>query len=238
MSGGRAFGSKARRVAGGIGAVAVAAMMLAACSPVKLGAAAVVGSQRITSASLDSDVSDLQAAIPQYLGSVQVDKTKIPNLVLANLVSFAIRNKTAENLGITVSQTQVDAAIAWQYQQNSQSVSNPQQLIVASAVPPQMASQYGRYWAIWLVYLSRVNNGQFPTQENSAIDQQIAKFNAAECKAAQSLHVQVNPQYGNLAYAKAQGNFTVVAASNPLSGTGAAATPAATPTAGGSPLAC
>jgi len=211
-----------------MGVVGAAVVFLAACSPVKMGAAAVVGDQRISSASLDADVSNLQAAIPQYLGSVKVDKTKIPNLVLTNLVSFAVRNKTAQDLGITVSQSQVDEAIAWQYSQNQQSFSNPQQVVVASAVPPQLSNEYGRYWAIWLVYLSRVNNGQFPTQETTAIDQQITKFSAAECKAAQELNVQVNPQYGNLTYNKSQGNFTVVAASNPLSGPGGAATPAAT----------
>ena len=42
----------------GLGACAV----LAACSPVQVGAAAIVGNQRITVSSLDTQVSNLKAA--------------------------------------------------------------------------------------------------------------------------------------------------------------------------------
>ena len=59
------FGRRTRVAAlgaAGLGACAV----LAACSPVQVGAAAVVGSQRITVSSLDTQVSNLQTAAKPY----------------------------------------------------------------------------------------------------------------------------------------------------------------------------
>src|ERR1700758_985417 len=93
---------KKSRVAAGV-AAAGACVLLAACSPVKMGSAAVVGNQRITSATLDSDVSSLQQAVAKYGGN-QVPSDQEPQAVLTWLVRFAIRDKVANQNGITVNQ--------------------------------------------------------------------------------------------------------------------------------------
>ncbi|HEY7274675.1 MAG TPA: hypothetical protein VH594_01850, partial [Trebonia sp.] len=60
------FTKRRRRVAvlgaAGLGACAV----LAACSPVQVGSAAIVGDQRITVSSLDTQVSNLKTAAKPY----------------------------------------------------------------------------------------------------------------------------------------------------------------------------
>ena len=54
---------KASAIVAGVAAFCLAA---AACSPVKLGAAAIVGNQRITIAALDTEVTNLSQAAAKY----------------------------------------------------------------------------------------------------------------------------------------------------------------------------
>ncbi|HEY1664416.1 MAG TPA: hypothetical protein VGG54_01890, partial [Trebonia sp.] len=86
---------RGRRVAAlgaaGLGACAV----LAACSPVQVGAAAVVGSQRITASSLDTQVSNWQTAAKPYASSIQLTSAEAPTAVLSWLVRFAVWDQVA-----------------------------------------------------------------------------------------------------------------------------------------------
>ena len=61
----------AAKVAAAVVATAGACVLLAACSTVKMGSAAIVGDQRITTAALDTQVSNLQTAAKQYGVTVQ-----------------------------------------------------------------------------------------------------------------------------------------------------------------------
>ena len=63
----------------GLGACAV----LAACSPVHMGAAAIVGNQRITVSSLDTQVSNLQTAAKPYGSAIQTTSAQQPGQVLS-----------------------------------------------------------------------------------------------------------------------------------------------------------
>jgi len=71
------FGRRSRLAAlgaAGLGACAV----LAACSPVKVGAAAVVGDQRITVSSLDTQVTNFNTAAAPYGKQVQLTSSEVP----------------------------------------------------------------------------------------------------------------------------------------------------------------
>jgi hypothetical protein len=219
-----------------VSAVALGAgLVLAGCSPVKMGAAATVGSHRITIASLDTEVTDLSQAVKQYPASISLTPAQQTNLTLAWLVKFQVAEQLARQQGITVSSGQAQIALAQilaasQAQAAQQGESNVTlTLILASAgIPPNLSAEVGRYQAIELRYLAQVNGGKLPSTtatENAT----TAKLNKASCVAAKSLNIRVNPQFGRLDYS----GFTIVA--GPATVTRAAGPAKAASTAGLTP---
>ena len=212
-----------------------AGLVLAGCSPVKMGAAATVGSQRITIASLDTEVTDLSQAVKQYPASISLTQAQQTKLTLAWLVKFQVAEQLARQQGITVSSAQAQSALAQilaasQAEAAQQGESNVTlTLILASAgIPPNLSAEVGRYQAIELRYLTQVNGGKLPSTtatENAT----TAKLNKASCVAAKSLNISVNPQFGRLDYS----GFTIVAA--PATVTRAAGPAKAASTAGLTP---
>jgi len=51
-----------------------AGLVVTACSPVKLGSAAIVGHERITIATLDTEVANLSRTVKLYPGTVQLSQ--------------------------------------------------------------------------------------------------------------------------------------------------------------------
>jgi hypothetical protein len=212
-----------------------AGLVLAGCSPVKMGAAATVGSQRITIASLDTEVTDLSQAVKQYPASISLTQAQQTKLTLAWLVKFQVAEQLARQQNITVSSAQAQSALAQilaasQAEAAQQGESNVTlTLILASAgIPPNLSAEVGRYQAIELRYLAQVNGGKLPSTtatENAT----TAKLNKASCVAAKSLNISVNPQFGRLDYS----GFTIVAA--PATVTRAAGPAKAASTAGLTP---
>ncbi|HEY6788231.1 MAG TPA: SurA N-terminal domain-containing protein [Trebonia sp.] len=179
-------------------AVAGACALLAACSPVKVGAAAIVGSDRITSASLDSQVSNLQ----QSGDASQIPTADLPKAVLGWLISFAVRNQTAHNAGITVSQSDIQNALTSLQQQAEQSAGTSvtiNQVVAANGVPPDLSTQFGQWYAQLVDYYTLKNGGKLPATQaaETKVNDELV---TADCKSAKSLGVQVNPQYGQLSY--------------------------------------
>jgi hypothetical protein len=66
-------------------------------------------------------------------------------------------------------------------------------------IPPNLASEVGRYQAIDTQYIKQVNGGQVPTA-TAAQTATTAKLTRAQCLAAKTLQIQVNPQFGRLNY--------------------------------------
>jgi hypothetical protein len=217
-------------------AAAGGCLLLAACSPVKTGAAAVVGSQRITSAALDTDVSNLKQEIPQYTPGRGT--AGLPQSVLGQLINFAIMDRTARDLGITVSQSDISQAITTLYNVTQASAkanhgagpASPQQLIVGSSVPLELTNQFGQYWAVFFDYLKTANGGTMPPLPTSspAVQSAISHIDQAQCQAAKTLNIQVSPQFGQFGISQQQG-YTVLAAGDTLSAAGGRAPVAAPP---------
>ena len=217
------LGRRIRRTAvvgaAGIGACAV----LAACSPVQLGAAAVVGDQRITVSSLDTQVSNLQAAAKPY-SKLPITTAQMPTAVLSWLIRFAVMDQVAAQNGISVSHAQSEAgldALKSVAQQNG--FSSTTELLVANGIPPQLFPEVGQWEAQQTAYALKLNNGKAPstTAEQNAFTTAITK---SQCQAAKSLNIKVSPQFGRLDYTQ----FTVVATPNTLSQPPGKPTPAAT----------
>jgi hypothetical protein len=210
--------------AAGLGACA----LIAACSPVKAGAAAIVGNQRITVSSLDTQVSYLQAAAKPYGSAINLTSAEQPAAVLTWLVRFDIMDQVAAANGISVTQAQSQAGLAEIQSEAASSASedgysSAQALFLGNGISPQMLPALGTWVAQESAYQLKVNGGKAATTttESNAV---TAKYDKAECQAAKSLNIQVSPQYGRVDYS----TYTIVAASNPLSLPAGTPSPAST----------
>lgn len=221
------FGRRTRLAA--LGAVGLGACtVLAACSPVKMGAAAVVGNQRITVSSLDTQVTNFRTAAAPYGSQVQLSSTQVPAAVLSWLIRFAIEDQVAASAGISLTQAQVQRGIASINSQAQQAAAqnglgSAQSVFLNAGLSPQMVPALGRYQAQEIAYAEQVDGGKLPTTtaENTAVTKALTK---AQCTAAKSLNIQVSPQFGRLDYSQ----YTVVPAADTLSQPAGTPSPATT----------
>ena len=209
-------------------------LAVAACSPVKMGAAAIVGNERITIATLDTEVTNLSQAAAQYPAAVNLTASQRTQATLTWLIRYQIFEEMARQAGITVSTAQgqqalnqaVAAAEASAEQQGLTNVTRTL-ILAASGIPPNTSDELGRYEAISNQYLTMANGGTVPAAGSAAATAATSKLNHAECLAAKALNIQVNPQFGALDYTQYQivdGPATVTRAQGPVK----AASPVAT----------
>jgi hypothetical protein len=192
-----------------VSAVALGAgLVVTACSPVKLGSAAIVGNQRITIATLDTEVANLSRTVKLYPRTVQLSQAQQTQQTLTWLIRFKINDELARQAGITVSTAQAQKALdeiysAAKASAQAQGISNVTLglILVANGIPPNLADEVGRYQAIDDQFAQQVNGGQEPTS-TAAQSATTAKLNKARCLAAKALKVQVNPQFGQLDYSQ------------------------------------
>jgi hypothetical protein len=182
---------------------------VAACGTVQMGAAAIVGNQRISSSNLSAEVANLNAGYQQYHRRIQLQypASQMPQQVLAWIIRFQVRNRLAAREGITVTPTeqqQALAAITASIRQSGNNATLPE-VAVANGLPPDMLADLGQYQAIETKLLDRLDGGKLPA--TSAGQQALEdSFNKSQCQAAKSLAIQVNPQFGELNYS----DFSVV----------------------------
>ena len=209
-------------------------LAVAACSPVKMGAAAIVGNERITIATLDTEVTNLSQAAAQYPASVNLNASQRTQATLTWLIRYQIFEEMARQAGITVSTAQgqqalnqaVTSAVASAEQQG---ITNASQnlILAASGIPPNTSDELGRYEAIASQYLIIANGGTAPAAGSAAQTAAGNKLNQAECQAAKALNIAVNPQFGQLDY----NGYQVVTVPSPVTrspGPVKAASPVAT----------
>jgi hypothetical protein len=217
--------------------VASFCLAVAACSPVKLGAAAIVGNQRITIANLGTEVTNLSQAAAQYPGEVTLNASQRTQSTLTWLIRYQITEEMARQQGITVSTAQgqtalsqaVAAAEASAAQQGLTKVTQ-NLILAASGIPPDTYLELGRYESISNQYLEKANGGTLPASGSAAATAAGNKLNNAECQAAKALNIQVNPQFGQLDYSQYQvvtAPSTVTRAQGPVKA--ASSSPAAAP---------
>jgi hypothetical protein len=174
---------------------------LTACGTVQMGSAAIVGNEGISSSQLTNEVNNLQDAYQASHGRVQLQfpKSQTPQEVLSWLVRFRIREQMAARNGVTVTPAdsqRARAAIAAQAQQSNVSLSD---LAVANGLPPNLLPELGRYQALQSALVRKLDGGTLPTSQSglSALSQ---KFATVQCRAAKSLAIKINPQFGRLDY--------------------------------------
>ena len=211
-------------------AALAAGAVLTACGQLRMGAAAVMTSQRISSATLAAQVANLDQGYLRYKGkiSLQYPVSQMPQEALSWLVRFRVRDQLAAARGIRVSPAQTQAALAQITAQARSSAGagvTLAELAVANGLPPDLLTALGQYQAIQTAVVSRLDGGTLPTS-STAQRALSAQFSQAECLAAKDLDITINPQFGRLDYAE----LSVVAAPSALSATAGPA-PAATPSA-------
>jgi hypothetical protein len=186
-------------------------LAVAACAPVKMGAAAIVGNQRITIATLDTEVTNLSQAAAQYPAQVTLNASQRTQATLTWLIRYQITEELARQQGITISVAQgqnalnqaVTGAESSAAQQGLTHVTQ-NLILAASGIPPNTSDELGRYEAISNQYLKNANGGTVPAAGSAAATTAGNKLNNAECQAAKALNIQVNPQFGALDYTEYQ----------------------------------
>jgi hypothetical protein len=175
-----------------------------------MGAAAIVGNQRITVATLDTEVTNLSQAVKLYPGTVQLSATQQTQETLSWLVRFQINEELARAEGITVSTAQAQAALAEIYAESkseaqSEGLTNvtPTLILAANGIPPNLSPELGRYQAIENQFIEQANGGKIPTT-TAAQTATTAKLERAQCVTAKGLNIQINPQFGRLNYSQYQ----------------------------------
>ena len=182
-----------------------------AVTPLKMGAAAVVGTQRISIATLDSQVTNLSQVAAQYPRVDTMTAAQRTQSTLTWLIRYQIAEELARQQGITISPAQGtnslnDAIKQAEAAAAAQGLTNVTQnlILVASGIPPDTSAELGRYEAISNQYLKLANGGTIPASGSAAATAATSKLNHAECLAAKALNISVNPQFGQLDYAAVQ----------------------------------
>ncbi len=193
-------------------------LLVTACSPVKMGAAAITGSQRITIGTLTTEVTNLNQAVQMYPSTIQLSSTQQTQETLTWLVRFQINDELAQQAGITVTPAQAQAALVQIYaaakaNAEAQGLSNVtlNLILAANGIPPNLSAEVGRYQAINDQFVRQANGGKLPTS-TSAQTATTAKLQHAQCLAAKALTIQINTQFGQFNYTQ----YQVVAAPNPV----------------------
>jgi hypothetical protein len=180
-------------------AVAAAGLAASACGTVKMGAAAITGDNRISSATLTAEVADLNSAYqadrakgfkPQRASAQETQQ------VLTWLIIFNVYDKVAAQHNINVTTGQAQRQLARLSSQAASSKATLGEYVsAAGAVPPDLVPQLGQYFAILSALEGKLTGGKPPTTaaEQTALQ---AKVGHEQCLASKALGVLVNPQYG------------------------------------------
>jgi len=198
----------------GVTAVTVAAgLAVAGCSaaPLKMGAAAIVGKNAISVASLTNETFQLESTGKAYPGVYKLTSQQATQQALSWLIRFKINDQLASQADLSVSPGAAQQALTAVYDETKSEaaqsgVSNlsMQEFLVANGIPPNQQGELGRYLAINNAFVDAANGGTPPTSETSPA---VTKLTRSTCLAAKSLNISVNPQYGVLNYTD---NYTVV----------------------------
>jgi hypothetical protein len=185
-------------------AVAAACVAVSACGSVQLGAAAITGGTRISSATLTNEVANLNAAYQQDKAkkvSPQLPVGQETQQVLTWLITFQIYDRLADLNGIHVTPLQVaqqeSRSLSAPARQNKLTV--PEYVSAGGALPPNLAPQLARLYAIEAALVYRITGGKTPSTKAGQSTETVA-INHAVCLASKSLDIRVNPQFGEYDY--------------------------------------
>ncbi|MEV4256929.1 hypothetical protein AB0J52_27515 [Spirillospora sp. NPDC049652] len=196
-----------------LAALPLSAVLLSGCGggPVKAGAAALVGDDRITVADLDRTVRDWQPEFKadpqagavrgeppeqQQMGTDAASESDV-RATLTTLVFLRIGDQAARDNGVEPSGGDVDQALALMDQAPT---SNAVSLTLAAGLPKDRVRDVARFNAIQLLLMDRFGWDHAPNSPTAR--QATQQFDQALADAAKKLKVRVNPRFGTFDPAK------------------------------------
>jgi hypothetical protein len=187
--------------------VLLAGAALTACGQVKMGTAATVGDERVSTARLDSTVAQwekefarnpqaglVQQQAQQQNQQIPFDPDSPRRSALMQLIDFEVWKQVAKERGVNVTQGQVDGLLAGLGGQSRVAAS-----VLANDVPLRYTPDFARSAVIQreLVRQFGINPDAQQGQVDLATQQRAAQqLSAAYTTAAQNLDVRVNPRFG------------------------------------------
>jgi hypothetical protein len=197
-------------------------LVVAGCSSAKIGAAAIMTSQRITISTLNNQVTNLNETAKRYPSIINLSAMQATQQTLTWLIRYEINDELARQNGITITTAQAEAALAEIYasakaQAEASGLTNVSLdlILAANGIPPDTSAELGRYEAIQIQYVKNVSGGTIPTS-TSGQAAASAKVDQAQCQAAKALDILVNPQFGRMDYSQAP--YQVVSAPSTVAG--------------------
>ena len=163
-----------RRVAA-VASSAVLAVALAACDSDQVGAAAVVGGERITVSDLQEHTREVVAIIPD--SDITGDQAELQRGLLSRMISFRLDEQVARDEGITITEAAVDEFIADQ--------------LIAQAPDGDLTPLLAQNWLTEETLRDAVR--QVLTIDEVGGAEAYAEAVAA---AAEEIGIEVNPRYG------------------------------------------
>ncbi|MQA84742.1 MAG: hypothetical protein GEV03_09000 [Streptosporangiales bacterium] len=187
--------------------LAVVAAALTACgqTPVKMGAAAIVDDERITTVQVQEAVRSFQEAHKR--SPVPPEQLRLPDpqsltrSELMLLLRFRIVEQAAEREGISVSEGEIDSFIAEQGSRR-----DLEMRAMVGGIPPDLLREAVREALIQEQLAGRLAPDADPTQAAPQVQRYLVDL-------ARDLGVRVSPRYGRFDYS----SLTVVAADDTLS---------------------
>jgi hypothetical protein len=184
-------------------AVVVAGLAVSACSTTRMGAAALTGAGRISTAKLTGEVANLSSAYaadkargitPQRTVSQEAQQ------VLTWLIVFKVYGKMATQHGISVTNEQAaQMRNAYARAATQSGVNLNEYLSAGYALPPDLQPQFFQAAAIGTAVDNKLDGGKTP-KTSSGQSALSSKFSHDACVAAKDLGITVNPQYGEFDY--------------------------------------
>jgi hypothetical protein len=191
--------------------VAVAAIVvggaLTACGPVRMGAAATIGDQRIATSHLDSVVADwqaeftrnpdaglLQQQLQQQGQQVPADPGSPVRSALYQLIEFQVWDEVARQKGISVTPGQIDEAVA---------ANGGLRVINANLLAADLPTRYGRdFVRSALIMRAAAQQAGATLDPQAQVDPQqqqaaLRQVQQTYLGAAKALNIEINPRYGS-----------------------------------------
>jgi hypothetical protein len=184
-------------------AVVVAGLAVSACSTTRMGAAALTGAGRISTAKLTGEVANLNSAYAADRArgvKPQRPVNQEAQQVLTWLIVFKVYGKMAAQHNISV--TDAQAALvrnSYQHAATQSGVDLTEYLSAGYALPPDLQSEFFHAAAIGTALDNQLDGGKTPTTSKGA-SALSSKFSHDACVAAKNLGITVNPQYGEFDY--------------------------------------
>lgn len=189
--------------------VAVAVALGAAitgCGPMKMGAAATIGDQRIATSQLNSVVADwqaefarnpdaplLQQQLRQQGQQVPADPDSPVRSALYQLIEFQVWDEVARRQGIAITPAEIDQAIA---------ANGGDRVINANLLAADLPTRYGRdFVRSSLIMRAAAQQAGATLDPQAQIDPQrqqaaLRRLQQSYLGAAGALDINVNPRYG------------------------------------------